>query len=131
MLVFVVVFAFYFQVLMWLAYSLMGALPLGFALLQLFWVYPGICTFCCCFMSHVAVYRVAVPYTAMSVERLTSQQVPLPSLHVGEGYSSCFVPSDTQSTPNLVCINPRESTVVIRYQVDEFTHTWLTENFFA
>ena len=36
-----------------------------------------------------------------------------------------------QSSPNLVSMKPGDSGVVIGYQVDEFAHNWLAEDFVA
>ena len=64
---------------------------------------------------------------------LESHLIPLPSLHDGEGSSfPGLVPSDDAVDPDSVMgIKPGDSSVVISYQVDEFTHTWSAEQFVA
>ena len=61
------------------------------------------------------------------------QPIPLPSLHGGEGSSfPGLVPSDdTVNSKSAMGIKPGDSGVVIKYQVDEFTHTWSAEWFVA
>ena len=62
-----------------------------------------------------------------------SDQIHPPSLHGGMGSSlSGLVPSDdTVNSESVIGIKPSDSGVVIRYQVDEFTHTWSAERFVA
>ena len=61
---------------------------------------------------------------AYSLGKLQNHPFPLPSLHGGEGSSfpSLVAPSDTVNS--VVNIKPGDSGVVIRYEVDKFTHTW-------
>ena len=58
-----------------------------------------------------------------------SHLIPPPSLHDGEGSSfPGLVPSDDVVNPDSVmAIKPGDSSVVIGYQVNEFTHTWSAE----
>ena len=58
---------------------------------------------------------------------------PLPSLHGGERSSfPVLVPAnDTNDSESVVDLEPVDSSVVIGYQVDEFSHTWLVEYFVA
>ena len=62
-----------------------------------------------------------------------SHLIPLPSLHDGEGSSfPGLVPSDDVVNPDSVMgVKPGDSSVVIGYQVDEFTRTWSAEQFVA
>ena len=62
-----------------------------------------------------------------------SQPIPLPSLHDGEGSSfPGLVPlDDTVDSESVMGIKPGDSSVVIVYQVDEFTCTWTAEQFVA
>ena len=62
-----------------------------------------------------------------------SHLIPLPSLHDVEGYSfTGLVPSDkVGNSDSVMGIKPGDSSVVIGYQVDEFTHTWSAEQFVA
>ena len=62
-----------------------------------------------------------------------SHLIPLPSLHDGEGSSfPGLVPSDDAvHSDSVMGIKPGDSSVVIGYQVDEFTHTWSAEWFVA
>ena len=59
--------------------------------------------------------------------------MPPPSLHDGEGSSfPGLVPSDDAvNSESVMGIKPGDSSVVIGYQVDEFTHTWSAEWFVA
>ena len=59
--------------------------------------------------------------------------IPLPSLHDGEGSSfPGLVPSDDAvNSDSVMGIKPGNSSVVIGYQVDEFTRTWSAEQFVA
>ena len=61
---------------------------------------------------------------------MESHPIPPPSLHDGEGSSfPGLVPSDYMVNSESVIGNePGDSSVVIGYQVDEFTHTWSAEN---
>ena len=64
---------------------------------------------------------------------MESHLIPPPSLHDGEGSSfPGLVPSDdaVNSEP-VMGIKPGDSSVVIGYQVDEFTSTWSAEQFDA
>ena len=62
-----------------------------------------------------------------------SHLLPPPSLHDGEGSSfPALVPSDDMvDSDSVMGIKPGDSSVVIGYQVDEFTHTWSAEQFVA
>ena len=64
---------------------------------------------------------------------IESHLIPLPSLHDWEGSSfPDLVPSDDVVDPDSVMgIKPGDSSVVIGYQVDEFTCTWSAEQFVA
>ena len=64
---------------------------------------------------------------------LESHLIPLPSLHDGKGSSfPGLVPSDdTVNSESVMGIKHSDSSVVIGYQVDEFTHTWSAEQFVA
>ena len=158
-LVSILVYAFYFQVSSWMPYSPMGAQLLGFAPLQPFGVYPwqayvqpgnG-------HWSTPGMHRVAAPLATLSRgEPSTSQSavpqpshlyggayslgglaeshpIPPPSLHDGEGSSfPGLVPLDDMvDSESVMGIKPCDSSVVIGYQVDEFTHTWSAEQFVA
>ena len=60
-----------------------------------------------------------------------SHPIPPPSLHDGEGSSfPGLVPSDDAvDSESVMGIKPGDSSVVIAYHVDEFTHTWSAEWF--
>ena len=60
-----------------------------------------------------------------------SHLIPLSSLHDGKGSSfPGLVPSDdTVNSESVMDITPGDSSVLIRYQVNEFTHTWSAEQF--
>ena len=60
-----------------------------------------------------------------------SHQIPLPSLHGGEGSSvpGLVTSDDMVNSESVMGIKPGDSGVVIGYQVDEFTHTWSAEQF--
>ena len=62
-----------------------------------------------------------------------SHAIPPPSLHDGEGSSfPGLVPSDDMvDSESVMGIKPGDSSVVIGYQVDEFTHIWSAEQFVA
>ena len=64
---------------------------------------------------------------------MESHLIPLPSLHDGEGPSfPGLVPSDDAvDSESVMGIKPGDSSVVIGYQVDEFTGTWSAEQFVA
>ena len=64
---------------------------------------------------------------------MESHLIPLPSLHDGEGSSfPGLVPSDAMvDSESVMSIKPGDSSVVIGYQVDEFTCTWSAEQFVA
>ena len=64
---------------------------------------------------------------------LLSHLIPLPSLHDGEGSSfPDLVPSDDAvNSDSVMSVKPGDSSVVIGYQVDEFTCTWSVEQFVA
>ena len=64
---------------------------------------------------------------------IESHPIPPPSLHDGEGSSfPGLVPSDdVVDSDSVMGIKPGDSSVVIGYQVDEFTHTWSAEQFVA
>ena len=58
--------------------------------------------------------------------------IPLPSLHDGKGSFSGLVPSDDMvDSESVMGIKPGDSSVVIGYQVDEFTCNWSAEWFVA
>ena len=140
-------------------YSPMGAQPLGFSLLQPFGVYPwqayvqpgdG-------HWSMSGMHRMAAPSATLGMGEpssthsavpqpshlfggayslggsVESHLIPPPSLHVGEGSSfPGLVPSDDAvGSESVMAIKPDDSSVVIGYQVDEFTHTWSAEQFVA
>ena len=137
-------------------YSPMGAQPLGFAPWQPFGVYlwqayvqPGDGH-----RSTPGMHRVAAPTATLGRVKpsathsavpqpiggvyslggsIESHQIPPPSLHAGEGSSfPGLVQSDDVVNPDSVmAVKPGDSGVVIGYQVDEFTHTWSTEQFVA
>ena len=56
-----------------------------------------------------------------------SHPITLPSLNGGEGcpFSVPVPPSDTVNSESVVGMTPGDSSVVIGYQVNEFTPTWL------
>ena len=62
-----------------------------------------------------------------------SHLIPQPSLHDGEQSSfPGLVPSDdTVDSESVMVIKAGDSTVVIGYQIDEFTCTWSAEQFVA
>ena len=62
---------------------------------------------------------------------IESHLIPLPSLHGGEGSSfPGLVPSDDAvNSDSVLGIKPGDSSVVIGYQADEFSHTWSAEWF--
>ena len=64
---------------------------------------------------------------------MESHLIPLPSLHDGEGSSfPGLVPSDDAvDSESVMGIKAGDSSVVIGYQVDEFTCTWSAEQFVA
>ena len=64
---------------------------------------------------------------------MESHPIPLPSLHNGERSSFLgLVPSDDMvNSESVMGIKPGDSSVVIGYQVDEFTCTWSAEQFVA
>ena len=159
MLVPVLVSAFYFQVPCWMPYSPLVGHPLGLSPLQPFGAYPwqeyvqpgdG-------HQPTPGMHRVAAASTTLSMGEPTatqsavpqssllygwtysfggladSQSIPLPFLHGGEGSSFLgLVPSnDTVDSESAMGIKPDDSSVVIGYQVDEFTHTWSAEWFVA
>ena len=140
-------------------YSPMGAQPLGFAPLQPFgvfawqayvqpgdghWSMPGMHRVAAPSatlgrgepsVTHSAVPQPSHPFGGAcslggSVE---SHLLPLPSLHGGEGSSfPGLVPSDDAgNSESVMSIKPGDSSVVIGYQVDEFTCTWSAEQFVA
>ena len=59
--------------------------------------------------------------------------MPPPSPHGGEGsYFSGLVPPDAMvNSKSVMGTTPSDSNMVIGYQVDELTYTWLTEHFVA
>ena len=59
--------------------------------------------------------------------------IPLPSLCDGEGSSfpSLLPSDDADNSDSVMGIKPDDSSVVIGYKVDEFTHTWSVEQFVA
>ena len=137
-------------------YSPMGAQPLGFAPWQPFGVYPwqaylqpgdG-------HQSTPGMHRVAAPSATLGRGEpsathsavpqpfggvyslggsIESHLISLPSLCDGEGSSfPGLVPSDdVVNSESVMGIKPGDSSVVIGYQVDEFTHTWSAEGFVA
>ena len=62
-----------------------------------------------------------------------SHQISLPSLHGMDGshFPGLALPSDRVNSESVVGIKPGDSGVVIGYHVDEFTHTWSTEQCFC
>ena len=64
---------------------------------------------------------------------MESHLISLPSLHDGEGSSfPGLVPTDDAvNSESVIGIKPGDSSVVIRYKADEFTHTWSAERFVA
>ena len=54
---------------------------------------------------------------------------PSAFLHSGKGSSVAGLvpPNHTVNSVSVVSIKPGDSSMVIGYQVDEFTHTWLVE----
>ena len=64
---------------------------------------------------------------------MESHPIPLPSLHDEEGsLLPGLVPSDdTVDSESVMGIKLGDSSVVIGYQVDEFTCTWSAEHFVA
>ena len=58
-----------------------------------------------------------------------SHPIPLHSLHDGDG--SSFPSSDMVDSESMMVVKCSDSVVVIRYQVNEFTHIWLVEGFIA
>ena len=140
-------------------YSPMRPQPLGFVPLHPFGVYPwqayvqpgG------SHWSMPGMHRVAAPSTTLSRgepsatqsavphhpiymvgayslgDSAESHPIPLPSLHDGEGFSfpGLVLFDDTVISESVMGIKPGDSSVVIRYQVDELTHTWSAEQFVA
>ena len=158
-LVSVLVSALYFQVPSWMLYSPMGAQLLGFAPLQPFRVYPWQ-AYVQPGDGHeftTGMHRVAAPSATLSRGEPSATQlafpqpsylyggayslggsaeshpIPPPSLHDGEGSSfPGLVPSDdTVNSESVMGIKPGYCSVVIGYQVDEFTHTCSAEQFVA
>ena len=66
-------------------------------------------------------------------DSIESHPIPLPSLYDGEGSSfPCYMPSDDAvNSDSVMGIKPGDSSVVIGYQVDEFTCTWSAKQFVA
>ena len=62
-----------------------------------------------------------------------SYPVPSPSIHGGGGvfFPGNAPPSDTVDSESVVGVKPGDFGVLIRQQVNEFTCTWLAENFIA
>ena len=62
-----------------------------------------------------------------------SHIIPLPSLQGGEASSfpGLVSSNDTVNSESVMGIKPGDSSVIIMYQVDEYTHTWCAEQFFA
>ena len=62
-----------------------------------------------------------------------SHPVPLPSLHGenGSSFPGCIISDDIVSSKSVMDAKLGDSGLVIRYQVDEFTCTWLAECFIA
>ena len=137
-------------------YSPMGAQPVGFAPWQPFGVYPwqayvqpGDGHWSTPGMHRVAAHsatlgRVEPSATQSAVPQLIgevyilggsieSHLIPLSSLHDGEGSSfPDLVPSDDAvHSDSVIDVKPGDSSVVIGYQVDEFTCTWSAEWFVA
>ena len=58
-----------------------------------------------------------------------SQLISSPSLHGGDGspFSDSVTPNYTTDSKCVVGVKPGGSGVVMEYQVDEFTCTWLAE----
>ena len=64
---------------------------------------------------------------------MESHLIPLLSLHDGEGSSfpGLVLSDDVVDSESVVGVKPGDSSVVIGYQVDEFTHNWSAEQFVA
>ena len=62
-----------------------------------------------------------------------SHQIPLPSLHGGEGslFPGFVPPNGMVNSGSVVGVKHGDFGVMIGYQVDVFTHTWLVESCFA
>ena len=151
MFVLVMVFAFCFQVPMWLPCLSVGAQPLLFAMPQPYGVYP--------WHAYVPpgdgpwriprVQQVTAPSTAASIWELyathssfpqpfhqyggayssgtwQSHPIHLPSVNGREGSSfpSCVSPKAVLDSRSVMGIKPGDSGVVIWYQVVEFTEPW-------
>ena len=70
-----------------------------------------------------------VGHTTLGAQQ--SHLIPLPSLHGGDGpsFPGLDPPSDIFTCKSVVGIKTGDSSVVIGYQVYDFTCTWLTEHF--
>ena len=64
---------------------------------------------------------------------IESHLIPPPSLHGGEGSSfpGLVLSDDVVNPDSVMAVKPGDSSVVIGYQVDEFTRTWSAEWFVA
>ena len=58
---------------------------------------------------------------------MESHPIPVPSLHCGEvsSFPGCVPPDDIINSKSVMGVKPGDSVVVIKFQVDEFTCTWL------
>ena len=159
-LVSILVSAFYFQVPSWMPYCPVEAQLLGLASLQPFGFYPWHGHMCNMVMV-IGPRLVCIewllpplPWVGGSLQLLLSavpqpshlyggayslgglaecHPIHPPSLHGGEGSSfPGLVPSDDMvDCESVMGVKPCDSSVVIGYQVDEFTCTWSAEWFVA
>ena len=60
-----------------------------------------------------------------------SQLIPPPSLHVGGAFPGFVLTDDMVDSKYLVGIKPGHFGIVIGYQIDETTYTWLANHFVA
>ena len=146
-LVSILVPALYFQVPSWMLYSPVGAQPLGFAPLQPFGVYP--------LQAYVqpgdghwstpGMHRVAAPSTTLSRGSLLLLSWLSPNHPSIWGHTA--LGAEERVTQSLCLLymmgrgllfqfwchhmTPGDSSVVVGYQVDEFTHTWSAQQFVA
>ena len=62
-----------------------------------------------------------------------SKLIPLHSLHGMDGspFAGSVPPNDMVNSHNVVAVKPGHSGMVIRYQVNDLTQTWLAEYFIA
>ena len=149
-------FTFYFQVPLWLPCSLMGTQLLDVCPATTLWSIPlsHVSVFWWWSVVHTRVLWVAAPSTASSREQLHatystvskpfnqysgiysfwgsagSNPIPLPYLHGREGCSlpGCVSLNDKINSNFMVGITSGDSGLVIGYQFDEYTCTWLAEH---